>query len=126
MKIPMQHSSPSEPHEDRLSKGDTQHKYHLFLFHKFQRVSGVIAIFLLCYNCKLHGTQAPQIQKLFTKFTRVMEGTSNLTTVGFGLGLYVARLIVDEHKGRIWAESAGLGKGSAFMMEVPLVTDRLE
>jgi len=55
-----------------------------------------------------------------------MEGTSNLTTVGFGLGLYVARLIVDEHKGRIWAESAGLGKGSAFMMEVPLVTDRLE
>ena len=72
------------------------------------------------------GISASQIQKLFTKFTRVMEGTSNLTTVGFGLGLYVARLIVDEHKGRIWAKSAGLGKGSAFLMEVPLVTDRLE
>src|SRR3989344_6119136 len=69
------------------------------------------------------GISASQIQKLFTKFTRVIEGTSNLTTVGFGLGLYVARLIVDEHKGRIWAESAGLGKGSAFMMEVPLVKD---
>ena len=72
------------------------------------------------------GISASQIQKLFTKFTRVIEGTSNLTTVGFGLGLYVARLIVDEHKGRIWAKSAGLGKGSAFLMEVPLVTDRLE
>ena len=72
------------------------------------------------------GISASQIQKLFTKFTRVMEGTSNLTTVGFGLGLYVARLIVDEHKGRIWAESAGLGKGSVFLMEVPLVELKLE
>src|SRR3990167_1355548 len=72
------------------------------------------------------GISASQIQKLFTKFTRVIEGTSNLTTVGFGLGLYVARLIVDEHKGRIWAESAGLGKGSVFLMEVPLVELKLE
>ena len=72
------------------------------------------------------GISASQIQKLFTKFTRVIEGTSNLTTVGFGLGLYVARLIVDEHKGRIWAESAGLGKGSAFLMEGPLVELKLE
>ena len=62
----------------------------------------------------------------YTKFTRVIEGKSNLTTVGFGLGLYVARLIVDEHKGRIWAESAGLGKGSVFLMEVPLVELKLE
>lgn len=69
------------------------------------------------------GISAPQIQKLFTKFTRVIEGKNNLTTIGFGLGLYVARLIVEEHKGRIWAESAGLGKGSTFLMDVPLVRE---
>ena len=72
------------------------------------------------------GISAPQIQKLFTKFTRVIEGKSNLTTSGFGLGLYVARLIVEEHKGRIWAESAGLGKGSTFVLELPLVNLKLE
>ncbi|TSC73382.1 MAG: Sensor protein, partial [Parcubacteria group bacterium Gr01-1014_70] len=66
------------------------------------------------------GISGSEIKKLFTKFTRVIEGKSNLTTTGFGLGLYVARLIVEEHKGRIWAESAGLGKGSTFIVELPL------
>lgn len=71
------------------------------------------------------GISAPQIQKLFTKFTRVIEGKNNLTTIGFGLGLYVARLIVEEHKGRVWAESAGLGKGSTFVLELPLSDKKL-
>lgn len=67
------------------------------------------------------GISSSEIKKLFTKFTRVFEGKSNLTTSGFGLGLYVARLIVEEHKGRVWVESAGLGKGSTFVLELPLV-----
>lgn len=67
------------------------------------------------------GVSSEQIKKLFTKFTRVLEGSKSLTTSGFGLGLYVARLIVEEHAGRIWAESAGLGKGSTFILELPLV-----
>lgn len=67
------------------------------------------------------GISALQIKKLFTKFTRIMEGNASLTTSGFGLGLYVARLIVEEHGGRIWAESAGLGRGSTFVVELPLI-----
>ena len=67
------------------------------------------------------GISSAQIPKLFTKFTRITEGINDLTTSGFGLGLYMARLIVEEHKGRIWAESAGLGKGSTFIVELPLV-----
>ena len=72
------------------------------------------------------GISAPQIQKLFTKFTRIVEGKSNLTTAGFGLGLYVARLIVEEHGGRIWAESAGIGKGSTFILELSTANQGIE
>ncbi len=36
-----------------------------------------------------------------------------------GYGLYIAKKIVDAHKGRIWAESEGPGKGSVFSVELP-------
>ncbi|TME39953.1 MAG: hypothetical protein E6I57_06125, partial [Chloroflexi bacterium] len=38
---------------------------------------------------------------------------------GMGLGLYICRGIVEEHGGRIWAESE-LGKGSTFHVALPL------
>lgn len=36
-----------------------------------------------------------------------------------GYGLYIAKNIVVAHKGRIWAESEGEGKGSTFFVELP-------
>lgn len=40
---------------------------------------------------------------------------------GTGLGLYVARQLVEEQGGKIWAESAGENKGAAFIVELPLL-----
>ncbi|MGQ0535191.1 MAG: ATP-binding response regulator [Methanobacteriota archaeon] len=39
---------------------------------------------------------------------------------GAGLGLYIARRIVEAHGGRIWAESRGEGRGSTFAFAVPV------
>ncbi len=40
---------------------------------------------------------------------------------GLGLGLSISALLVREHSGKIWAESAGRGKGATFHIELPLV-----
>jgi len=70
------------------------------------------------------GITADQLTKLFSKFSRVESDSSKRTVsvAGFGLGLYVAKLIVKDHKGDAWAESKGLGKGSTFFMRVPLAS----
>lgn len=53
---------------------------------------------------------------LFQKFSRG-EGAHLSHTEGTGLGLYVARVFMDVHKGRVWAESPGEDKGSTFIVE---------
>lgn len=61
---------------------------------------------------------APEVlPKLFMKFSRATNG-SKQNIHGTGLGLYVAKEIVSAHKGKIWAESEGEGKGSSFYVEV--------
>lgn len=57
------------------------------------------------------------LPKLFAKFSRADNGNSQ-NIYGTGLGLYVAKEIIKAHKGRIWAESRGEGKGSEFYVEL--------
>lgn len=54
---------------------------------------------------------------LFEKFSRA-QNAAHVNTSGSGLGLYVAREIIKAHKGRIWAESEGEGKGTVFSLEL--------
>ncbi|MBU1350079.1 cell wall metabolism sensor histidine kinase WalK, partial [Patescibacteria group bacterium] len=39
---------------------------------------------------------------------------------GTGLGLYVARKMVEAHNGKIWAESKGENRGSQFYFQLPV------
>ncbi|MBP6860084.1 MAG: hypothetical protein KBC38_00775 [Candidatus Pacebacteria bacterium] len=64
------------------------------------------------------GIAADEIPKLFSKFTRARDA-NKVNTTGTGLGLYVVRQLVEGHKGKAWAESDGLGKGSRFIFEIP-------
>jgi PAS domain S-box-containing protein len=61
------------------------------------------------------GIPAEELPKIFGRYyrsqrTRSVEGT--------GLGLYIARLLVEAHRGRLGAESA-VGKGSTFSVTLP-------
>lgn len=59
------------------------------------------------------------IPTLFKKFARA-KNANEVNVMGTGLGLFVAKQFVEAHKGRIWAESPGQGKGSSFIIELPL------
>jgi PAS domain S-box-containing protein len=63
---------------------------------------------------------APEfLEQIFEPFR---QGTANwyASESGLGLGLAIARKTVQLHGGRIWAESPGLGKGSTFLVRLPL------
>ena len=55
---------------------------------------------------------------IFRKFERV-KNQNIPRTRSSGLGLAFCKLVVDAHGGRIWVQSAGEGKGSAFHFSLP-------
>ncbi len=58
--------------------------------------------------------------RLFTKGGRGKDSLKvNINSTGYGLSFVKA--VVEAHKGRVWAESEGPGKGSTFSMELPVV-----
>ncbi len=67
------------------------------------------------------GIPAEHMPHLFTRFYRVDKSRSRQAGGGSGIGLTIARHLVEAHGGRIWAESDGDGKGSRFTFTLPIV-----
>jgi signal transduction histidine kinase len=66
------------------------------------------------------GIAKERLAKLFdSAFQRTDEAKKTFSS-GRGIGLYLSSQIVQAHKGKIWAESEGEGKGSTFFIDLPI------
>jgi signal transduction histidine kinase len=87
----------------------------------------------ICVSCQRTGPEGKEVQvsvsdtgegiapeKIKTIFERFSQ-IHNQDRRGIGLGLYIAKMMVEEHPGRIWVESK-LGEGSTFHFTLPLRT----
>ncbi len=66
------------------------------------------------------GIPASEMPKLFTKFHRANDLMA-YNYEGTGIGLYIAKIIIEQHGGAITAQSIE-GKGSTFTISLPIIT----
>ena len=64
------------------------------------------------------GLDAEHLHHVFERFYRVPDAHTEQVK-GLGLGLSIVRDLVVAHGGRVWAESAGPGRGSTFLVSLP-------
>src|SRR5258706_1796714 len=64
------------------------------------------------------GIPADDLKTIFKRFYRVTD-RSPAHVKGTGLGLFIVKSIAQKHGGRVFAESAGEGRGTTITMELP-------
>jgi signal transduction histidine kinase len=65
------------------------------------------------------GIPKTELKRIFKRFYRI-PGPLATRVKGTGLGLYIVRAVAKRHRGRAWAESDGPGRGSTFVLQLPL------
>ena len=66
------------------------------------------------------GIAPHDLDKLFLSFQK-LDGLATSDTPGTGLGLAICKGIVEQHGGKIWASSEGLGQGTTVTFLLPLL-----
>jgi len=66
------------------------------------------------------GISKLELKQIFKRFYRV-PGPLATRVKGTGLGLFIVRSVAKRHGGRAWAESEGPGRGSTFVLQLPVV-----
>lgn len=66
------------------------------------------------------GIAPEHLAHIFDRFYRVDKSRSRASGGGSGIGLTIAKHLVEAHGGHLWAESQGTGKGSLFAFTLPL------
>ena len=67
------------------------------------------------------GIPQAELKRIFKRFYRI-PGALTARIKGTGLGLFIVRSVAQRHGGKAWAESAGDGQGSTFILQLPAVT----
>ena len=70
------------------------------------------------------GIAKEHLEKIFERFYRV-DASRDRGTGGYGLGLSIAKSIVEDHKGKIYAESI-IGESASFIVELPINNEKLK
>jgi signal transduction histidine kinase len=96
---------------------------------KFTPAEGTIAVSVTAHERKGEvwirvsdngvGVDDDQLERVFDQFYQV-EDPMTRQHDGLGLGLAIAKSLLERQNGRIWAESAGLGHGTTFTLALPM------
>jgi two-component system, OmpR family, sensor histidine kinase SenX3 len=75
---------------------------------------------LLCVQDRGIGIPKSELKRIFKRFHRAQTATAGQVK-GTGLGLFIVRSVVRRYGGDVYAESAGEGRGSTFVIRLPRV-----
>jgi len=87
------------------------------LYHKTKDASTKLAIIKI--QDTGIGMEEEDIQSLFQPFSR-SQTAIHTHTEGKGLGLFIAKKFIEDHKGKITVYSEGRNQGSTFTIELPV------
>ena len=93
---------------------------------KYSPAGGVVEVGIRWQDCGVLvsvadtgiGLPPEAVETIFEPFGRA-NNAKKLQLPGLGLGLYISRQIVEQHRGRVWAESAGEGNGTLLSIWLP-------